>query len=111
MQLLIGQMNLNECVYYEPNKHTMKFQLKQASPGYLRQLKSAIFFGPNSFLEWSERLSAKTACDVNVGQVKEREKFKAEFFESTWRRNYGGLCGPKPGKNRQFAFKSCKLWL
>ena len=29
----------------------------------------------------------KTACDVNVGQVKKSGKFKTEFFESTWRRS------------------------
>ena len=57
--------------------------------------------------------SAKTACDVSVGQVKKSGKFKTVLFESTlaWRRNYGGLCGHKPGKNKQFVFKSCKLWL
>ena len=56
------------------------------------------------FVERSEKLSEKTACDVNVGQVK-----KAGILESTWRRS--GLCDHKPGKNRQFVFKSCKLWL
>ena len=61
------------------------------------------------FVERSEKLSEKTACDVNVGQVKKSGKFKTEFFESTWRRS--GFCGHKPGKNRQFVFKSCKLWL
>ena len=59
------------------------------------------------FVERSEKLSEKTACDVNVGQVKKSGKFKTEFFESTWRRS--GLCGHKPGKNRQFVFKSCIL--
>ena len=43
------------------------------------------------FVERSEKLSEKTACDVNVGQVKKSGKFKTEFFESTWRRS--GLCG------------------
>ena len=33
------------------------------------------------FVERSEKLSEKTACDVNVGQVKKRGKFKTEFFE------------------------------
>ena len=61
------------------------------------------------FVERSEKLSEKTACDVNVGQVKKSGKFKTEFFESTWRRS--GLCGHKPGANKQFVFKSCKLWL
>ena len=41
------------------------------------------------FVERSEKLSVKTACDVNVGQVKKRGKFKTVFFESTWRRNFG----------------------
>ena len=43
------------------------------------------------FVERSE----KTACDVNVGQVKKSVKFKTAFFESTWRRSgfsfYKGL--------------------
>ena len=51
------------------------------------------------FIEWSEKLSIKTACDVNVG------------LKSTWRRNCGGLCSHKPRKNKQYVFKSCKLWL
>ena len=63
------------------------------------------------FVERSEKLSVKTACDVNVGQVKKSGKFKTVFFESTWRTNCGGLCGHKPGKNKQFVFKTCKLWL
>ena len=56
------------------------------------------------FVERSEKLSAKTGCDVNVGQVKKSGKFKTVLFEPTlaWRRNYGGLCGHKPGKNKQF---------
>ena len=62
-------------------------------------------------MEGSEKLSVKTACDVNVGQVKKSGKFKTVFFESTWRTNFGGLCGHKPRKNKQFFFKSCKLWL
>ena len=37
-------------------------------------------------VERSEKLSVKTAGDVNVGQVKKRGKFKTVFFESTWRR-------------------------
>ena len=63
------------------------------------------------FVERSEKLSVKTACDVNVGQVKKSGKFKTVFFESTWRTNCGGLCGHKPRKNKQFVFKTCKLWL
>ena len=63
------------------------------------------------FVERSEKLSVKTACDVNVGQVKKSGKFKTVFFESTWRRNCVGLCGHKPRKNKQFVFKRCKLWL
>ena len=59
------------------------------------------------FVEWSEKLSEKTACDVNVGQVKKSGKFKTDFFESTWCRS--GFYGHKSGKNRQFVFKSCKL--
>ena len=58
--------------------------------------------------------SAWAGCNAgyfNVGQVKKSGKFKTELFESTWRRNYGGLCGHKAGKNKQFVFKSCKLWL
>ena len=39
------------------------------------------------FVERSEKLSVKTACDVNVGQVKKSGKFKTVFFESTWRRH------------------------
>ena len=31
------------------------------------------------FVERSEKLSEKTACDVNVGQVKKSGKFKTEF--------------------------------
>ena len=57
------------------------------------------------FVERSEKLSAKTACDVNVGQVKKGGEFKTVFCDSTWRRNYGGLCGHKAGKNKQFVFK------
>ena len=34
-----------------------------------------------------------------------KREIQTEFFESTWRRS--GLCGHKPGKNRQFVFKSC----
>ena len=34
------------------------------------------------FVERSEKLSEKTACDVSVGQVKKSGKFKTEFFES-----------------------------
>ena len=33
------------------------------------------------FVERSEKLSEKTACDVNVGQVKKSGKFKTEFFD------------------------------
>ena len=43
------------------------------------------------FVERSEKLSEKTACDVNVGQVKKSGKFQTEFFASTWRRS--SLCG------------------
>ena len=43
------------------------------------------------FVERSEKLSVKTACDVSVGQVKKSGKLKTVFFESTWRRNWG-LC-------------------
>ena len=43
------------------------------------------------FVELSEKLLVKTACDVNVGQVKKSRKFKTVFFESIWRRNWGGL--------------------
>ena len=45
------------------------------------------------FVERSEELSEKTACDVNVGQVKKSGKLKTEFFESPRRRS--GLCGQK----------------
>ena len=46
------------------------------------------------FVEQLEKLSVKTACDVNVqGQVKKSGKFKTVFFESTWHRNCGGFCG------------------
>ena len=45
------------------------------------------------FVEQLEKLSVKTACDVNVGQVKKSGKFKTVFFESTWCRNCGGFCG------------------
>jgi len=45
------------------------------------------------FVERSEKLSVKTACDANVGQVKKSGKFKTVFFELTWRRNCGGFCG------------------
>ena len=62
------------------------------------------FFLALIFVERSEKLSAKTAFGVNVGQVKKGGKFKTVFFESTWRRNYG-LCAHKPGKNEQFVFK------
>ena len=51
------------------------------------------FFLALIFVERSEKLSEKTACDVNVGQVKQSGKFQTEFFESTWRRS--GLCGHK----------------
>ena len=45
------------------------------------------------FVERSEKLSEKTACDVSVGQVKKSGKLKTEFFESPRRRS--GLCGQK----------------
>ena len=48
------------------------------SPRY-SQLKIADFW-PLSFVERSEKLSEKTACDVNVGQVKKSGKFKTEFW-------------------------------
>ena len=44
---------LVKCVKYEPNKHTMKFQLSWNK--HLRDIRN-------------EKLSAKTACDVNVGK-------------------------------------------
>ena len=81
--------------------------MKQASPRYWK-LKIVICL-TLIFVERSEKLSVKIACDVNVGQVKKRGKFKTVFFESTWRRNFGGLCGHKPRKNKQFVFKSCKF--
>ena len=56
------------------------------------------------FVERSEKLSEKTSCDVNVVQVKKAGNSKQSFSIS-------GLCGHKPGKNRQFVFKACKLWL
>ena len=64
------------------------------------------------FVERSEKLSEKKACDVSVGQVKKSGKLgKTVFFESTWRRNKCGLCSHKPGKNNKFFFKvNCKLW-
>ena len=49
------------------------------------QLK-IVFFLALIFVERSEKLSVKTACDVNVGQVKKSGKSKKVFFESTWRR-------------------------
>ena len=45
-----------------------------------------------NFVERSEKLSAKTACGVNVGQVKKKREIQNSVFESIWRRNYGWLC-------------------
>ena len=66
--------------------------MKQVSPRY-SQLKIAVFLAL-IFVERSEKLSEKTACDVNVGQVIKSGKFKTEFFESTWRRsgNLSSIC-------------------
>ena len=55
----------------------MKFQLNWSKR--LRDIRNIIF------VERSEKLSEKTACDVNVGQMKKSGKFKTEFFKSTWR--------------------------
>ena len=87
----------------------MKFQLNLSK--YLRDIFAIknCYFLALIFVERSEKLSEKTACHVNVGQVKKSGKFKTEFFESTWSRS--GLCGHIPGKNWQFVSKSCKLWL
>ena len=52
------------------------------------------------FVDRSEKLSVKTAYDVNVGQVKKSGKFNIVYFKSTWRRNYGGLCSHKLGENK-----------
>ena len=88
----------------------MKFQLNEASISEILEIKNCYFL-TLIFVERWEKLSVKTACDVNVGQVKKSGKFKTVFFESTWRRNCGGLCGHKPRKSKQFVFKSYKLWL
>ena len=86
------------------------FSSTEASISEIFAIKNCYFLAL-IFVKRSEKLSGKKACDVNVGQVKKSGKFKTMFFESTWRRNDGGLCGHKPGKNKQFFFKSCKLWL
>ena len=86
----------------------LSFSSTEASISEILAIKNCYFLAL-IFVERSKKLSEKTACDVSVGQVKKSGKFKTEFFESTWRRS--GLCGYKPGKNRQFVFKSCKLWL
>ena len=89
----------------------MKFQLNWSK--HLSEIFAFknYYFLAFIFVERSEKLSEKTAYDVNVGQVKKSRKFKTEFYESTWRRNYGALAYHKPGKNKQFVFKSCKLRL
>ena len=47
--------------------------MRQVSPRY-SQVEISVFW------PWSsEKLSEKTACDVNVGQVKKSGKFKTEF--------------------------------
>ena len=77
----------------------MKFELSRSK--HLRDIRNKkLLFLALIFVERSKKLSAKTVCDVNVGQVKKSGKFKTVFFESTWRRNYGGLCGHNPRKNK-----------
>ena len=66
----------------------MKFQLNEAGISEILEIKNCYFL-TLIFVERWEKLSVKTACDVNVGQVKKRGKFKTVFFESTWRRNFG----------------------
>ena len=99
-------------VQFNMNKITIlwSFSSIEASISEIFAIKNCYFLGL-ILVERSEKLSAKTACDVNVGQVKKSGKFKTKFFESTGHRNYGSLCGHKPGKNKQFVFKSCKPWL
>ena len=80
------------------------FSSIEASISEIFAIKNCYFL-PLIFVVRSEKLSPKTACDVNVGQVKKGVKFKTVFSDSTWRRNYGGLCGHKPRKNKQFVFK------
>ena len=71
------------------------------------QLKIAVF-GP--YLRRAVgKIVGKKTCDVNVGQVKKKREIQNRVFRVDLAQS--GLCGHKPGKNRQFVFKSCKLWL
>ena len=87
------------------------FNIEASTPRY-SQLKPA-FFWPLSLLS-GLKIVGKKACDVNVGQVKKSGKLKTVFFD---RRRFGTeimvVCAAinSPGKNKQFVFKSCKLWL
>ena len=63
----------------------LSFSSIEASISEIFAIKNCHFFAL-IFVERSEKLSVKTACDVNVGQVKKSGKFKKVFFESTWRR-------------------------
>ena len=45
----------------------MKFQLNEASISEILEIKNCYFF-TLIFVERSEKLSVKTACDVNVGR-------------------------------------------
>ena len=95
---LKGQMNQNfdlfyfssilvKCIKYEPNKHTIwSFSSIEASISEIFAIKNCCFLAL-IFVERSEKLWEKTACDVNVGQVKKSGKFKTEIFESTWCRS------------------------
>ena len=102
--------NMNQKLSFCMNQINIlwSFSSIEASISEIFAIKNCCFLAL-IFVERLEKLSEKTACDVNVGQVKKSGKIKTEFFASTWRRS--GLCGHKHGNNRQFVFKSCNLWL
>ena len=73
-----------------------------------RTVTRFILFSPDStinFKERSEKLWAKTAFDVNVGQVKKSRKFKTVLFEPTWRRNCGGCAAINLERTRNLSLK------
>ena len=87
---------------FHPNK------LKQAYARY-SQLKTAIFWPLSSLSGWKNCQQKELVMSTLV-RLKKRE-IQNSVFNLTWRRNYGSLCGHKPGKNKQYVFESCKLWL
>ena len=50
-------------------------------------------------------MSAKTASDVNVGEVKKSRKFKTVFFESTWRKKLWWFVRPETWKEQEICLQ------